>query len=205
MKWIIVAGATGRFGQEICARLLDAGYGVLGICRDLNTVYKAVNNRFKSRRWRIGMFDIRKLEEVKIYFFSVKGLEIIGLVNAVRFVPSSLDHDELVKTFETNVLGLQYLVQEFRNSIVGDNAAVPIVDIADDGWHTEILEYRAAMRARRQLAKDLINLCHLRLKTVVRFPNDTPEQIAEYAGDAIFGMFKDVVGELTPSHARMSV
>lgn len=63
-QWVLVAGATGGIGKAIVARLIEAGYAVLAVGRNTNTlaemknVYTELSNDcFKELQWDLSEID----------------------------------------------------------------------------------------------------------------------------------------------------
>lgn len=206
MKWIVVTGAGSQFGLEICSRIFkNKELGVWALCSD-TTELGALQERFGGNPDLLHeVVDISQPGKVAQVFMGLKGFPVVGLVNTVRFCQPELDVHRTETVWAVNVNGLFLLAQGCRSSAAGYGWLLPfpIVDIADDGDGSDLVHYRAAMAARRQMARELSGLGdNLRIVTIVRVPEDTTGKIAEFVTDALFGMFKDFKGELTPANCR---
>ncbi|OGE78132.1 MAG: hypothetical protein A2751_03140 [Candidatus Doudnabacteria bacterium RIFCSPHIGHO2_01_FULL_46_14] len=203
MKWIVVVGALSSFGQPICKRLFDAGFGIYGV-----GVHLKKDVIYDPAVFSFDRVDITNRDDTAEFFRGIRKKEVAGLVNAARFVPSVSDPVRLnlevsVRMWETNVQGLAYLVDEFMSSATRNHWPPPltVVDIADCEQRVGVHPlFSAAMSARRRMGFELAALYqNLRIKTIIRKAEDTPEQIAEAVELLMFGQCKDFIGEYTPT------
>ena len=141
MKTIVVTGDSRGLGNNICSKLLESGYKIVGISRKVSNQALELENNFKNQYIHIN-FDLSMTDKIKDLYLNQLKSEgpIYGLVNnaamAYDDITTNAQLEPLEKMFKINVFSVIMLTKYVIRDMLLNDIRGSIVHISSVCAHT---------------------------------------------------------------------